>query len=137
MAIGSPALKAGGILLPLIREGPWLLEAQPSRLEEYCCRLSWQDRGYWKPSPQGWKNTVAAYPGRTGAIGSPALKAGRILLPLILAGPGLLEARPSRLEEYCCRLSWQDRGYWKASPKAGGILLPIILAGPGLLEGQP
>jgi len=100
--------------LPLILAGTGLLEAQPSRLEEYCCRLSWQDRGYWKPSPQGWRNTVADYPGRTGAIGRPALK----------------------LEEYCCRLSWQDRGYWKASPKAGGILLPIILAGPGLLEAQ-
>ena len=91
MAIGSPALKAGGILLPIILAGPGLLEAQPSRLEEYCCRLSWQDRGYWKPSPQGWRNTVAYYPGGTGAIGSPVLKAGLIMLPVIRAGPGLLE----------------------------------------------
>jgi len=74
-----------------------------------------RDPGYWKASPQGWKNVIATYPG----------------------GTGLLEGQPSRLEECYRHLSGRDRATGRLALKAGRMLSPLIREGPGYWKASP
>ncbi len=99
-----------------------------------------QNRGYWMATPPGWTwcccplprakpglldgqpsrldlVLLSFTPGKTGAIGWPALQ----------AGPGVIAHYPG-----------QNRGYWMASPPGWTwCYCPLPRAKPGLLDDQP